>query len=261
MNIRTLFFVALAVLCASCNRLDSVVKIEGKNVPIAGAAVECATTAMQELVERGKLSVDSVKAPIIGTAAITLVADRPESTLTNFAADALLHQAQAYSKEKIDIAVTNRGGLRSDLNSGAITFGDIYNVFPFENTLVTLTLNGEQLLRLFGEIARVGGEAISGARMEITRDADTAICTKLIVGDVSIPGDDKEWMAKEYRIATSDYLSQGNDGLSTLAEGVARKEYNMTIRQLMIEYIAGLHKKGESVNAVLDGRIKVFTRK
>ncbi|MBR6649560.1 MAG: 5'-nucleotidase C-terminal domain-containing protein [Bacteroidaceae bacterium] len=258
MKIKITSLILLAFLSTSCCDTGCSTITVGKNIPITEVPLEQASTPMQELIKRGKAAVDSIKAPIIGTAATTLKAERPESSLTNFAADALLAQSRIYSKENIDLAITNKGGLRSDLHEGVITFGDVYNVFPFENTLVTLTLNGEQLLQLFNEIAKVGGEAISGARMEIIRNSNSRHCAKLTIDNTTLPGNDDEWKKREYRIATSDYLSQGNDGLVTLAQGSKRKEYTVTIRQLMIDYIANLHKQDKAVDAATDGRIKII---
>ena len=131
-------------------------------------------------------------------------------------------------------------------------------VFPFENRLVVMTLNGEQMLRLFSEIAKEGGEPISGARMEIIGYPDNPRCGRVRIGGKEIPTDKEEQLKREYRIATSDYLAQGNDGLTTLAEGYNKKEYTITLRDLMIEYIARHHKRTKGVTAHKDGRVKLI---
>ena len=240
----TLFLLLLTTAC--CNK-EHIVSIEGGNIAVTASPAEECSQELKALLQIGEMAVDSIKSPIIGTAATTLKAFPPESPLMNFAADALLAEARGYSQQHIDIAITNKGGLRSDLNEGVITFGDVYNVFPFENTLVILSLNGEQLIRLFNDIAKAGGEAISGAQLVIvskTELVDAKVNNQKIIPD------------KEYRIATSDYLAQGNDKLYTLAKGYNRNIYTVTIRDLMINHIAKLHKEGKAVNAKVDGRIK-----
>lgn len=204
----------------------------------------------------GRMAVDSIKAPIIGYAENPMSISLPESSLMNFAADALRETARKHSKEKIDVAITNKGGLRSELEAGAITFGDIYNIFPFENTLTLLTLDGCRLLQLLDEIAQAGGEPISGVRMSIVLDEES---DKYKLADATVGGE-KIVHDKQYRIATSDYLSQGNDGLSTLALGTDRKTFGITIRELMVEYIAARHSKGEKISATADKRISITTR-
>lgn len=225
--------------------------IEGGNIKVV--AVHCDTGAVEvrALLKRGMEKVDSIKSPVIGEAAVDLLKYQPESPLMNFAADALLEMAQRYSAVKVDIAITNKGGLRSELQKGVITFGDIYAVFPFENTLAMLTLSGEQLWQLCSEIASVGGEAISGMRMEMTSQGELVA---VYVGDE--PLDD---FSKMYRVATSDYLAQGNDKMTALALGTDRVVlYDVTLRDIMIQYIKELAEGGEKVIAECDGRIKII---
>ena len=166
----------------------------------------------------------------------------------NFAADALMEMAQQHSKQEIDIAITNKGGLRSNIAVGTITFGDVYNVFTFENRLAYLTLNGEQLTQLCREIAKVGGEAISGMRMTITKEGELVSAT--------VGGKPIEPQAT-YRIATLDYLSQGNDNLTTLAQGTELEVTKHLLRDLMVEYIKKETANGRKISAACDGRITI----
>lgn len=236
------------LLLLSCKEDSGVTEVYGYSIPVGATEQTDGAAEVRRLIESGRQAVDSIKAPVIGVAAKRLTLSSPESPLMNFAADALLMMARRESNEAVDIAVTNKGGLRSEIDEGAITFGDIYNVFPFENTLTLLTLDGDGLLKLFAEIAKEGGEAISGARIMMTGDGKLVAAT--VAGKAVDPN-------KRYRIATSDYLSQGNDGLTTLALGSDKKNYTVTIRDMMIEYVATLHKQGVAVDACNDGRITI----
>ena len=82
---------------------------------------------VRELLAVAREKVDEIKRPVIGEAIVALDKDQPESPLMNFAADALFEMAQRYSDKKLDVAITNKGGLRSNLPQGVITFGDVYN--------------------------------------------------------------------------------------------------------------------------------------
>lgn len=223
--------------------------LEGGNIKVVSISCDTGAVEVRELLKKGREKVDSIKRPVIGEAAIALERYQPESPLMNFAADALLAMSKRYSNEKVDIAITNKGGLRSNISQGTVTFGDIYNVFPFENTLAFVTLNGEQLLQLCREVASVGGEAISGLRLEITPQGE------LLSANVNGEPVSAE---KEYRIATSDYLSQGNDKMTALALGARREVLdNVTIRDIMVEYVKELAARGEKLYAECDGRITI----
>ncbi len=76
----------------------------------------------------------------IGRNARTLTRGRGgESTLGDLVADAMRAEAKA------DMAFTNSGGLRADLPAGTITRGSVYEVIPFDNTLVMVRLTGARV--------------------------------------------------------------------------------------------------------------------
>lgn len=245
------FNLALALLATSlagCTPKKAEQQIEAGNIRVVATDRSDGAEEVRAIIERTRPYVDSIKRPVVGEAATTLKAYLPESPLMNFAADALMEMAQRYSGEKVDIALTNIGGLRSDLNAGTITFGDVYNVFNFDNRLTLLTLNGEQLMQLCNEIAAAGGQAISGMKMTITKER------KLV--DATVGGKAIEPQAT-YRIATLDYLAQGNDKLTTLAQGSDVDMTKHLLRDLMVEYIKELAGRGEKVDAECDGRITI----
>lgn len=67
-----------------------------------------------------------------------------ETALGNMIGDSFRAQTGA------EVAITNAGGIRSNsvYGPGNLTVGDVYNVLPFQNTLVTLELTGAELKQL-----------------------------------------------------------------------------------------------------------------
>lgn len=238
----------LAAALCGCTPKEQTMRIVAGNIKVTTTDRNDGAAGVRAILERDKAYIDSIKSPVIGEAAVALEKYIPESPLMNFAADALMVMAQQHSKEKIDIAITNKGGLRSNIAAGTITFGDVYNVFTFENRLALLTLNGEQLTQLCREIAKVGGEAICGMRLEITKDGELV---SAIVGGKAIEPH------RTYRIATLDYLSQGNDNLTTLAQGTDLVITGYLLRDLMVEYIKNETANGRKISAACDGRITI----
>ncbi|MQA30883.1 MAG: hypothetical protein GEU82_13795, partial [Luteitalea sp.] len=85
-----------------------------------------------------------------------------ESPLGNLFADALRG-----SSPGVDLAITNNriGGLRADLPAGPLTLGRLYDVFPFDNRVVRLSVTGADLTRVVADEInrrRPGTLAISG---------------------------------------------------------------------------------------------------
>lgn len=95
----------------------------------------------------------------------------PESPLGNLYADALREEGEA------DIALNNNslGGLRADLPGGPLTFGQLYDTFPFDNRLARLQVTAgtlEQGLANALRRGRRGAFGISGARVRVSCLAD-----------------------------------------------------------------------------------------
>lgn len=65
---------------------------------------------------------------------------RGETNLADFLTDAFRAASGA------DIGIMNGGGIRNQLHEGDITYGDLYSVIPFNNTICKLQCTGQQLL-------------------------------------------------------------------------------------------------------------------
>src|SRR5690606_33834419 len=134
----------------------------------------------------------------------------PEGALGNFAADAMRTVAAEALGEPVDIAVTNNGGLRVPIPEGPITVGALFELMPFENALVLLTLSGTQVDSLAGQIARIGGEPVAGLTFTIEEPSRRAVDVR-VNGEPVDPG-------RLYRVVTSDYLADIGGGLPVLSE-------------------------------------------
>ena len=194
---------------------------------------------------------DSIMGPVMGQVAHNMHPDRPESDLTNLLSDILVWAAKDYGEEPV-LGVYNKGGIRADLTKGDVTYGDILDIAPFENKICFVTLTGEQLMRLFAQIAKRGGEGVSrGTELVITKDGQ--LVSARLHGKEIDP-------AAEYRITTINYLLEGNDGMPAFAEGtnkVAPDEAKNNTRYLIMNYFRDKASRGEVVDAKVEGRIIV----
>lgn len=244
-----LIIIGICVLClASCGKSYEVAHVSAVRHEIGASLDSLPNAAASALLSAYQERVREIQAPVLGVSSHFMEADRPESLLSNLAADILRDAALRYGGQSVDVGVMNMGGLRSSLPEGDITVGDVYKVFPFENKLFTLSLTGEQLLDLFRRFAAVGGQGVSGAQLTISKDG------KLLKAAVAGRPIDKN---KEYRIATIDYLAEGNDGMSVLREGTDRQLFDtLTLRQVVTDYIVAQTKAGKKIESKLDGRIR-----
>ena len=148
-----------------------------------------------------------------------------------------------------DLALQNGGGIRADLPAGPVTLRSIFNVMPFDNSLVKLELKGADVRALLDH--GVGLERIaqiSGANVLYKRPAPAG--TRLLSAAVAgAPIDD----SKTYSIATLDFLTNGGDGYSVFERFVSSESTGQLARDLLN---ACAQRQG-IVTAPATGRLKL----
>lgn len=237
------------MLLGACRTGYTLESVEGGRVPITRAYDVHPDAAATAILSPYQARVDSVMQPVIGHAAHKLEVYRPESPLSNLIADILRSSASERTGAPVEVGVMNMGGIRNLLNEGDITVGDIYEISPFQNALAVVTLRGDDLLELFRQMAAVHGEGISGANLVI--DAQGKLLQVRVGGKPVDP-------ARTYRVATIDYLAEGNDHLEAFKKATARTlPAGAVLRDLFIEYVKRCQTRGKFVDARVEGRIVV----
>lgn len=194
-------------------------------------------------------SMDKMLNEVIGYVPEAMDAYQPESPLLNWAADALLFPVRMQYPDKADFSVVNVGGLRCNWPAGDLTVRSIFELMPFENQVVILTLSGDNVLLLADQMAAQGGQGVSGMSYVIDRENKKAL-------DVLIQGKPVE-ADKDYYVVTSDYLSGGADGMDALAAFKERKYIGSKIRSQYISYVKTLTENNQPVATKCDGRVRV----
>ncbi len=236
---------------SSCQSGYSLASVEGNRIEVTAALDANPDSAAIAILAPYQKTVDSIMSPVIGQSTRFMDRFRPESELSNLVADILRLSTSYFIGREADVAVTNMGGLRTSLPEGNITYGNIYEITPFENTLCILTMKGALLRELFENIAMVHGEGLSGAKLVISGDGKLL---SAVVGDKPI--DDN----KEYKVATLDYLAEGNDHMSAFAKVADADKMlpqNATVRQLFLNYVNKQTKAGKKIDSKIEGRITV----
>jgi 5'-nucleotidase len=111
-----------------------------------------------------------------------------------------------------DVVIHNvAGGIRADLPQGDLTYGAVYEMFPFDNTVVKLDLSGAELREVLGRQAfrpnqRAG---ISGIRVFAACNDDKLDLTMLRLDGTEIEDDDM------LVVTTNNFLATGGDDIFT----------------------------------------------
>lgn len=241
----------VAVLLPACAGHKAVVGVERTRLVVDSRYDVGADPATAALMAPYVRVVDSIMGPVVGRTDAELTAGRPESPLSNLLADILVWAARDYGEHPV-MGIYNMGGIRASLPKGDVTYGDVLEVAPFENKICFLTLSGESLMQLFGQMAAVGGEGVShGVELVITPGG------KLVSARLGGKPIDP---AASYRIATIDYLAEGNDKMEAFRQKTdvnsPRARENDT-RYIISAYFKEMAAKGEAVGARVEGRIRV----
>jgi 2',3'-cyclic-nucleotide 2'-phosphodiesterase (5'-nucleotidase family) len=201
--------------------------------------------AVEALIEPYRATMQKTMGEVIGYAAVDLNKGKPEAPLNNFIADLMLKRANKEFGQQVDMAITNIGGLRRNIPQGPVTRGMIYEVMPFENELVVLTMTGTQMKILAMQIGDVHGEPVAGVKIEYRNGK----FMRLTIGSENVEPE------KTYYVVTTDFLSSpGRDKLAILGE-VPKELLGVRLRDAIIDEVEALNAEGKKISAKVDGRI------
>lgn len=114
------------------------------------------------------------------------------------------------NKVGVQIAMTNGGGLRTDVPAGEITAGKLYEVMPFDNTLYTMKLSGADVkANIEHGIMNddIGWIQIAGVRVTYNSKAEAGNrITSMVLEDGTVVE-----MDKYYTVVTNDFMFTGGD--------------------------------------------------
>ncbi|MBA3376874.1 MAG: 5'-nucleotidase C-terminal domain-containing protein [Actinobacteria bacterium] len=158
-----------------------------------------------------------------------------ESALGDVIADSQLAATRDAAKGSAVIAFMNPGGIRTDLLAsqisggeqvGQVTYGEAFTVQPFGNSLVTMTLTGQQIDTLL-EQQWSGGNAAAPRILQVsngftyTWDATKPNTDRVNIADIRLNGQAISATAS-YRVTVNSFMAEGGDNFLVLRDGTSR---------------------------------------
>lgn len=185
---------------------------------------------------------------VVGYSTSVMTAEYPESALSNWFIDILMSKTEKLSGKKVDMGITNFGGIRIDMPEGEIILDDMLSMFPFKNQLAYVELTGKQIREVLEKMAERRFEVLGGVRVV----ADGGKLVSVEVGGE--PLDDE----KVYCVATISFLLDGGDGLSLAKDALSVKVYeDVQIIDAVLEHIYAETAAGRPIEYKTDGRVVV----
>ncbi|MCP2013464.1 5'-nucleotidase [Deinococcus sp. HSC-46F16] len=211
---------------------NRVLDIKAQNV-LVDAATAPKDPAMTAIVQKAKAITDPAAAQVVATLGAEQISRTQnaagESALGDVIADSQLAATRAPEKGGAVIALMNPGGIRADLPgkpnpSRTVTYGDVFTVQPFGNTLTVVTLTGAQIkaaLEQQFDNPSAGQNRILQVSQGFayTWDASKPKGSKVVSITLNGAAIDP---AASYRVTINNFLAEGGDGFTVFTQGTNR---------------------------------------
>ena len=183
------------------------------------------------LLDQTQKELAAVKNIAVGETVHELSHDRyglSQTILGEWVTDTMRQKVQA------DVAFQNSGGLRTGIAAGSITMGKLYEVMPFDNTLLTVELTGRQIMKVLEYgftheqlgMVQYSGLAVT-AKVDETKQLQI-IAVTMADGTPLQPG-------KIYKVVTNDFMAAGGDGFTMFKEGTRLYDTNIPVRDVLAD--------------------------
>jgi 2',3'-cyclic-nucleotide 2'-phosphodiesterase (5'-nucleotidase family) len=163
-----------------------------------------------------------------------------QSTITLASANKIFNLRE---NKNVDICLLNNGGIRSIINKGNITTRTAFELMPFENSLIVVSLKGDQILELVNYfIKEKKPHPLAGVTFTIDKND---IAQNIFVQNKPVD------VQKTYFVATNDYLYNGGDSMYFFQKGEKMYDLDYKLRNIWIDYF----KEVDTIPILTDIRI------
>lgn len=199
---------------------------------------------INQIINPYKEKLDGEMNRVISYTPIDLPKEGFNSPLANLNCDMVLEESnliyEQLHKQKIDMCLLNHGGIRRTFTKGNLTVKNVYELMPFENQALIVTMSGEKVLEMVKYLSDSDkGHPISGMKFVPNDESSIEINGR------------KFDRNKTYTIVTNDYLQKGGDQMYFFSNPVKMEMLDIKLRDMMMQYF----EKHDTLKVNLDKRI------
>ncbi len=250
-NKRTyLLFLVGTTLLFSCHRHPFIYS-QAANLNRLDTSTTAIDPKIVALIAPYKAQIDSQMNSVIGYCGLSMTKYHPESELGNAVADMVTRYTLEQFKEPVDLCVLNFGGLRTSLPKGNITKGKVFELMPFDNTLVIVQLSSLEMNALAKHIANRNGEPIGSPHGVILHGTPDSHYFQFGNEEDSI-------LSKEYyHVLTSSYLAGGGDNFVVFKNTHRKTDTGLLIRDALLYGFDNYTSSEHPLTAKVERRIRI----
>lgn len=230
---------------------------EAIGAPILLDAAVVEDGSIKARIQEAAIPLDKIRNEVVGDAVEAI--DGSSSACRNGPCAMGIAMAEAMlgrvKEQGIDVAITNGGGVRSGIDQGAITKGEVLTVAPFQNTLSTFRLTGAQILEAlengFSKVGEDAGRFPQVAGMTVTYDRLAEPGAR--VRDVLIAGVPLD-PEKVYGVVSNNYLRGGGDGYTVFVDAADAYDFGPDVADVLADYLA----ENSPFTPMVDDRVRAL---
>jgi 2',3'-cyclic-nucleotide 2'-phosphodiesterase/3'-nucleotidase/5'-nucleotidase len=199
--------------------------------------------ALTEALGRQQQAVRNISERVVARLKVPLTRTGSEYALGRLIADAQRAAGRA------DVAIMNNGGIRADLPEGTVTWGQVYQVQPFQNRLLRLTVKGSVLQDALeqcvaGAADRLPDCHVAGAEVwyDPRKEAGKRI-SRVRLGAKDLDKD------RTYTLVVSDFMATGGSGFRMLM-GSPKEDLDVVDVDALTRYLGVLRAPVEAPDDV-----------
>jgi 5'-nucleotidase len=201
--------------------------------------------AEKALVSRYATAVAPIANRIIGRLTVPAPnsVDDSESPAADLIADSMLAATRSPEMGGAQLALVNATGVRVSLPAGDIKYADAFQMMPFGNNLVVMTLTGAQLKQAieqqYAQPIRAGltkPAALATSQgfsytVDLSKPAGSRVVDMRLNGKLVDP-------ARKYRVVVNNYLASGGDSLTAFTAGTDIADKGIIDLDALVSWIA-----------------------
>jgi 5'-nucleotidase / UDP-sugar diphosphatase len=165
-----------------------------------------------------------------------------------------------------EFAITNSLGIRADFEQGPLTIEQMFNVFPFENSITVVYLSGIEVQETMDYVAQRSASRGCRTQAQISGLAFDMVCggpngayaKNIAIGDNcrkdGNPDGEIDFTkcaplvpASLYRVAVNDYIAAGGSGFQVLKRNTSKQDTGISLRDALRVF---LNKQNRCVDQV-----------
>lgn len=230
--------------------------------------------SIQLSINEWRTAVDALRKETIGYSKVYLDGETDhcrlqECNLGNLITDAIIDYHVNYSHPEsywapAAIALWNGGGIRSSINKGKVTTGELITVLPFHNEIDVLTVKGKDIRNQLEvsvsdyDLQNPHGRFLQMSGLRVVYNLQKPVGQRVVSVEAKclecrVPGYSPLKDGDDYKVFLSTFLINGGDGYSFKPSKQLR--FNTFDQRVLLQYFA----RHKPVYAATEGRIRFVT--